>query len=112
MPGFEGIRLVCANEQVQISLGLLGLELLQGVKGVGGAFSVNLTRVHQCLRHIGKSQTCHGQSVWRWCERACLVPGVARGDDAQLVQVELLNRVFGQRDVRNMWRVKRTTKDA
>ena len=48
----------------------------------------------------------------RRCECAGLVPCVARRDDAQLGQTKLRYRVLRQRQVRDVGRVKRTTKHA
>jgi uncharacterized RDD family membrane protein YckC len=42
VPSFEGIGLVSTNEQVQISLWLFSLQLLERVHRVGGAFAVDL----------------------------------------------------------------------
>ena len=46
-----------------ISIGVLGFERLQGVKGVRRALAVNFAGVHDGLRHIDKGQARHRQAM-------------------------------------------------
>jgi hypothetical protein len=48
----------------------------------------------------------------RRCEVSRFVPSIACGDDAQLVQMELRNRMLRQRQVSDVRRIERSTKHA
>jgi hypothetical protein len=62
--------------------------------------------------HVGKGQTGHRDTVGSGRQVARLVPSVAGGHDAQLVELQLRHRTVGQLLVRQVWWVERATEHA
>ena len=62
------------------------LQLVQGIKGVGGAATEQLTVIHHGFGCVSKSQAHHGQPVLCRREAALLHPRLTGRNDIEPVQ--------------------------
>ena len=104
--------LVLAHDQEQLGLRLLGLQLAQGVDGVGGARPPQLAVVDDGARHVGEGDAGHRQAVLGRAERLRLVPGLPGGKDAQLIELQLLDGGPRQRHMGDVGRIERAAEHA
>lgn len=112
MPLLEGRKLICPHEKVKPDLRILRLHCLQRIDGEGGARALQLTLVNHHLCLVPEGQLCHRQAMLRSAQRTRLVPRLPGRNDVQVVEFKLVDGRPGQRDVRMMRRVERTTKYA
>ena len=112
VPRAQGGPLVAAHQEVKLCRGLsrLSRQGLQRVYGVAGPCALELTLIDHHARQALKSELGHGQAVNGGAEGAQLVPGVARGQDAQLVQPQLGQCRTRQVHMRPVRRVKGAAK--
>ena len=106
------LGLVLADQQVDLGIGALAAQSLQGVYRIAGPIALDFDVVHADARPIAKGRLAHGQAVWCRAERVAFVPGLAGGNDAQFAQIQLRDGGLRQSNMAPMRRVKSPAKDA
>jgi len=108
-PGIQGLCLVFSNDEGEFGTGEFGPKFKQRVHGVAGAGAYRLARVDHHALQVGKGQARHGQPMDSRRQLTAFMPCLAGGNDAQLVQLQLLQSHPRQCMVGCMGRIKRTT---
>ncbi len=104
--------LVGADQQEARRLRPRGLQRAHGVERVAGPGALELAAVEQVARLAGDGQSQHGLAMRGGAERARLLPGLAGGDPAQLVERQGSQRLARQRQVGVVHRVEAATEEA
>ena len=106
VPRRQPCRLVFTHHQIELRLRFLLLQCAQSVNGVSGAATFYLALVHHYTGDIAKGQLGHCQPVSGWTERAAFVPGVARREYIQHVQMQLCQGGTHQRHMHSVRWIK------
>ena len=111
-PGVQPGVLVLADDQHPLRAGLGGLQLAHGVERIAGAAAAQLAAVEREAGLAGDRQPYHRLAVGRRRELARLLRRPAGRHPAQLVELQLVARDAGQRDVGDVHRIEGAAEDA
>ncbi|MNN34848.1 hypothetical protein D3C81_1486760 [compost metagenome] len=107
MPGRQAAEGIPADQQQQLDLGAqLGAQRFQGVDGPRRPVAPQLAVVHVQRRHIGHRQAHHVQTRLRADLRRAAVRRTRAGNQAQLVEGELLGHLQRGAQVADMDRIE------
>jgi hypothetical protein len=105
-PGVQSGKLVLPDDQEPLRIGLVGLQLTHRVQRVARTRPLQFAAFEHEARLVGDGQAQHRLAMRRRGQRPCLLPGLANGHPAQLVQLQLGQGLPCQRQVREVRRVE------
>lgn len=109
MPGRQAACLILPDDQKQLGPWVFSLQFGQGIDGVSWAATGGLTGIDHYALNASEGQPRHRHPVLNIRKNARLVPGLARGQNTQLVELQLLQCGLRQSNVTQVRWIERAT---